>query len=405
MRSCRVCCASIAPFMTFGRMPMANGFLWPDEFAEEYFYELQPSFCAACGTFQIIDQPDPRRLFHDKYAFFTRTSRRMVAHFQAYAGWISERFLAGTDPFVVEIGSNDGAMLENFAKRDCRHLGIEPSANAADEALRFGIACKVAFFGEETARTIHKQHGPADAIIAANVICHIPDLNDVGRGVASLLTEDGVFVFEEPYLAAMVEKGSYDQIYDAHVFIFSARAVQNIFAPHGLELTELLPQWTHGGSMRYVLARKGARAVHPSVERILRDESRQGLDIPETFERFRERCERSREALIDLVRTVRRKGKRVVGYAATAKSTTVLNYCGLGPEDVEFVSDTTPIKQHKFTPGTHIPVRPYEVFAEDYPDYALLFAWNHETEILQKEGEFAASGGKWIKFVPQVIVE
>lgn len=390
--------------MSFGRMPIANAFLKPCQFDSEYFYELATASCAACGTFQIIDQPDPTQMFHEAYAFFTRTSRRMVAHFADYAQWVQTKFLDGRDPLVVEIGCNDGAMLENFAKRGMRHLGIEPSANVAAEAARHSIRTEVAFFNAETARRVRDQEGPADAIIAANVICHIPDINEVGRGVAHLLANNGVFVFEEPYLGAMIEKGSYDQIYDEHVFIFSAGSVRNAFRPHGLELVDVLPQATHGGSMRYVLARKGTRAAMPAVEKAIARERELGLERAETYDRFRSRCEGSREALVDLIRGLHADGRRVVGYGATSKSTTVLNYCGLGPQDIEFISDTTPVKQNKYTPGTHIPVVRYETFLERYPDYAVLFAWNHEAEILEKENGYAAAGGKWIKFVPDVSI-
>lgn len=404
MLNCRVCGAAIKPLMSFGRMPIANGFLTPSQFSEEYFYELAIAFCEPCGTLQIVDQPDPGKMFHEEYAFFTRTSKRMVAHFASYAEWALSRFLTRPDPFVVEIGCNDGAMLENFSRRGIRQLGVEPSANVAAEAERHGIRTVVAFFNLETARKIRDSNGPADAILAANVICHIPDINGVARGVAHLLADKGVFIFEEPYLGAMIHKGSYDQIYDEHVFIFSAQSVKNAFRPHGLELINALPQTTHGGSMRYVLARQGAYPVSEEVERAFANEREQGLTRAETYEAFRVRCERSRDELAGLIRGLRRDGRRVAGYGATSKSATVLNYCGLGPRDIEFITDTTPIKQNKFTPGTHIPVRDHDTFAKDYPEYAVLFAWNHEAEILEKEAGFALAGGKWVKYVPDVSI-
>ena len=288
--------------MSFGRMPIANAFVVPSQFDREYFYELATAFCTGCGSFQIVDQPDPCQMFHEDYAFFTRTSRRMVEHFGGYAEWVRHRFLGADDPFVVEIGCNDGAMLENFAKRGIRHLGIDPSANVAAEAERHGIRTKVAFLNLKLAHEIRDHDGPANAIIAANVICHIPDINEVARSVAHLLADDGVFVFEEPYLGAMIEKGSYDQIYDEHVFIFSVGSVHNAFRPHGLELIDALAQPTHGGSMRYVLAKKGARQVTAGVEQAIAREAAQGLGRAETYEAFRARCERSREALVGLVR-------------------------------------------------------------------------------------------------------
>jgi methylation protein EvaC len=401
---CRVCGLPLKSFMSFGQMPIANGFLTPDQFADEYFFELEPASCESCGTFQIMVQPDPERIFHGSYAFFSRTSRRMVAHFAEYAEWVRQQYLSEDDPFVVEIGSNDGIMLENFARAGIRHVGIEPSANVAKEARRHGVDTKVAFFGSTLAEEVADARGKADALLAANVICHIPDLNGVAAGADRLLQPDGVLIFEEPYLGDMIEKTAYDQIYDEHVFIFSARSVANIFGRHGFELIDVKPQWTHGGSMRYVLARQGCRPVSAAVPQQLNWENARGLDRAETLDRFRANCERSREALVDLLVDMKRKGRRVAGYGATSKSTTVLNYCRIGPELVEFISDTTPIKQGKFTPGTHIPICPYEAFIANYPNIAVLFAWNHKAEIMEKEGRFAAAGGRWITFVPDVTI-
>ena len=267
---CRICQHEISPFMTYGRMPIANGFLTSDQFKDEYFFELKPAFCDRCLTFQIEEQPAPEVMFHDHYAFFSRTSKFMQTHFKDYAAWVCDHHLKGDAKglFVVELGSNDGIMLENFAKRGIKHLGVEPSANVAEEARKHGVNTIVRFFGPDTATDIVAEYGKADALIAANVMCHIPDLNGIAKGADRLLKRDGVLIFEDPYLGAMIEKTSYDQNYDEHVFIFSALSVANIFATYGFELIDLLPQHTHGGSMRYVLARKGARPVASSVAKI-----------------------------------------------------------------------------------------------------------------------------------------
>jgi methylation protein EvaC len=402
MTVCRNCKRSIEAFMSFGRMPIANGFLSREQFANEYFFELAPAFCEACGSFQIVEQPEPQQMFHENYAFFTRTSKRMVEHFGRYAEWVRANYLDGPDPFVVEIGSNDGAMLENFARRGIRHVGVEPSANVAAEAERHGVKSFVGFFGKQSAAALAAEHGPAAAILAANVMCHIPDLHEVAEGVAELLKPRGILVFEEPYLGDMIEKTSYDQIYDEHVFIFSLQAVRSAFEPHGLEVIDVLPQPTHGGSMRYVFARKGERPVAPAVGRLAEKEAALGLGDAKTYQRFRVECERSRDELRAQLEALQQHRKRVVGYGATSKSTTVLNYCNIGPELIEFISDTTPIKQGKFSPGAHIPVRPYAEFVACYPDVALLFAWNHGPEIMAKEGAFVAAGGRWLNYVPQV---
>lgn len=404
--NCRVCSTPISPFMSFGPMPIANGFLEPENTDNEYFFELAPAFCGTCGMFQIIEQPLPEVMFHESYAFHSSTSKHMQTHFKMFAESITEKYLAGkNDPFVVELGSNDGIMLRNFQASGMRHLGVEPSVNVADIARSHGINTISQFFDDKLAEQISQDHGKADAILAANVMCHIPDISGIAKGVASLLSEDGVLVFEDPYLGDMISKTSYDQIYDEHVFIFSARSVSNAFDPYGLELIDVEHQQTHGGSMRYSLGRKGQHAISSNVAIQLEKENALGLDKPETYDSFRKNCELSRDNLVGVLETLKKEGKRVVGYGATSKSTTVTNYCGIGPQHVEFISDTTPVKQGKLSPGTHIPVKPYDAFVSDYPEYALLFAWNHEKEIREKEDAFAASGGNWITYVPEVKIK
>jgi methylation protein EvaC len=402
---CRVCSAKIAPFMSFGRMPIANGFLRPADTGNEYFFELAPAFCDTCGMFQLLEQPQPEKMFHEQYAFYSSTSRYMQTHFEAFAHAVINTVLAGReDPFVVELGSNDGIMLRHFKGKGLRHLGIEPSANVAEVARNQGIATVSAFFDRKLADAIAAEQGRADAILAANVMCHIPDLPGVAAGVERLLKPDGVFIFEDPYLGDMIAKTAYDQIYDEHVFIFSATAVQRAFAPFGLELVDVMPQITHGGSMRYTLAPKGSRPISKKVDEQLGKEAALGLERTETYFKFKTNCENSRAFLMQTLERLRSQNKRVVGYGATSKSTTVINYCGITPAHVEFISDTTPIKQGRLSPGAHIPVKAHGEFAKHYPDYALLFAWNHAAEIREKEAAFVAAGGRWIVYVPEVAI-
>lgn len=391
--------------MSFGRMPIANGFLDAGEIAGEYFFELAPAFCERCGMVQLVEQPEPQRMFHAHYAFHSGTSRTMQAHFAAFAASVIGGSLRGRGhPFVVELGSNDGTMLQHFKSHGIRHLGVEPSINVADIARERGIDTVSAFFDRALAERIVAERGRADAVLAANVMCHIADLPSVAAGVALLLEPDGVFIFEDPYLGAMIEKTAYDQIYDEHVFMFSVTSVARAFAPHGLVLVDVQAQPTHGGSMRYVLVPAGSRAVSPAVERWRALEEAQALDRPATYDRFRRACERSRADLMRLLNEMRDRGRRVVGYGATSKSTTVTNYCGITRDHIAFIADTTPIKQGKLSPGAHIPVRPAEDFSRPYPDCALLFAWNHEAEIRDKERAFTAGGGRFINYVPDVRV-
>ncbi|MFH0855105.1 MAG: class I SAM-dependent methyltransferase [Candidatus Omnitrophota bacterium] len=402
MKKCLICGASIEEFMSFGKMPIANGFLSPGQFKDEYFFELKTAFCQNCGMFQLLEQPLKEMMFNENYAFFSGTSKRMALHFKEFADEVLDKYIKAKDPFVVEIGSNDGILLQNFSAKNIRHLGIEPSANVAQAASAKGINTVSEFFDEKLARKVCQEHGQADVILAANCMCHIPYLHSVVEGMKLLLKPGGRVIFEDPYLADVLEKTSYDQIYDEHVFLFSLASVKYLFNEHSMELADVKPQETHGGSMRYYIAHKGTHSPGKSVQEQLKKEGDLGLSEPETFEAFRRNCERSKKELISVLNDIKREGKRVVGYAATSKSTTVINYCGIGPDLIEFICDTTPIKQGKFSPGKHIPIKPYEEFVKSYPEYALLFGWNHAKEIMAKEEDFASQGGKWIVYVPKV---
>ena len=233
-------------------------------------------------------------------------------------------------------------------------------------------------------------------------MCHLPYLHSVIPGIRLLLKPRGVLVFEDPYLGDMIERTSYDQIYDEHAFYFSVTALERLFGAHGMEIVDVAPQEVHGGSMRYTVAHRGAHPRSIAVDRQVAREKELGLAAPATFERFRRNVETSRDELMRLLRRLKSEGRRVAGYGATSKSTTVANYCGITPELVEFICDTTPAKQGRFSPGMHIPVLPHAEFAQRRPDYALLFAWNHAEEIMAKERGFTAAGGKWIRYVPSV---
>lgn len=383
-------------------MPRGNGFLRQEEFTEEYFFKLSVAFCPVCTMVQLTEQPEPERMFNGNYPFFSGSSKGMALHFKRFAEEVMTDYLTTSDPFIVEIGSNDGTMLQHFARAGVRHLGIEPSENVAQAAIDRGIRTVCDFFDEDLARRIAQENGQADAIVAANVMCHISDLHSATEGIKILLKSGGVFIFEDPYLVDCLDKTAYDQFYDEHAFLFSVSSICHLFKEHGMEVVDLEPQETHGGSMRYYVARRGLRGTSPRVTLAIEREKKLELDRPETYDKFRRRCEESRDQLMDLLKSLRRQGKRVVGYGATSKSTTVINYCGITPELVEFICDTTPTKQGKFSPGMHIPIRPYEEFLTHPPDYALLFAWNHQAEITEKEEKFQREGGQWIVYVPEV---
>jgi C-methyltransferase-like protein/methyltransferase family protein/putative zinc binding protein len=402
---CRACGDNIQAFMSLGRQPAAQVLVDPTEQRDQFTYELKPAVCYSCCLLQLIEVPAPEFLFCGTYPYFTGTSRAMAEHFRDWADALLQRELAiVSDPFVVEIGSNDGTFLLNMARAGVRHLGVEPAASVAQVARERGVSVLETFFNARTATQIRAKHGPADVISAANVIAHIPAINDVAGGISVLLNDDGIFTFEAIYLGDLVRNTLLDQLYDEHVFTFSVQSVYQVFSRFGLELIDVEHQETHGGSIRYTLAHKGRRPVSKSVEKAIEEEHALGLYDPRTYEQFASRARRIRDRFLNLLRDLRAKGKRIAGYGATAKSTTILNYCGIDSRLVDYIADSTPMKQGKLTSGTHIMVRSPAYFAEDKPDYTVLLAWNHRNEIESKEAEYRQAGGKWIVYVPEVAV-
>ena len=391
---CLVCSNSISPFIDFGKQPIANGFLSPNQFKDEYFFDMKIAFCTKCFMVQLTEQPDRSKMFHNNYAFYSSTSRYMVNHFEQFANDVIEKYRLTRDSYVIEIGSNDGIMLKHFANKSIGHLGVEPSANVAEVAENQGINIVIGFFDENL-----KIYRKADVILAANVMAHISNINSVIREIKNLLKLNGILIFEDPYLGDILSKISYDQIYDEHAFFFSLTSISELFNQHGMEVVDVQPQEVHGGSMRYTVANKGHHAISASVDRLLEKEQWLGLSMTHPYKSFKESVEESAKNLKDILISIKSKGENIVGYAATAKSATITNYCGIGPDLIDYICDTTPIKQGKFSPGAHIPVKPYQEFLNNPPTHALLFAWNHAEEIMEKEKNYK---GKWIMYVPEI---
>jgi SAM-dependent methyltransferase len=399
---CRVCDGKVREFIDLGRQPCANGFLLPEEAGTEVFFRLAVGICESCAMVQLLEEVPQDIRYNAEYRYLASGSAGHRKHFEENAYRFMENELTGPDAFIIEIGCNDGVMLSTIAQAGLSHVGVEPSANVAELASAKGINILNDFFDEQLAADIYSGYGPADVIFGANTICHISHVGSVFRGIDALLKPAGVFVFEEPYLGTVINQGAFDQIYDEHVFYFSVLSVHALAERYGFELVDAERIPLHGGEIRYTIARRGARIAQPSVASLLADEKAARLSAPETLERFRYTVEKSRDDLVALLRQIRSDGQRVVGYGAPGKSTTVTNYCGIGPDLVPFICDSTPAKQGCVVPGSRIPVRPPEAFADPYPDYALLFAWNHADEIMVKEQRFSRSGGSWIHYVPGV---
>ncbi|MFC9087311.1 methyltransferase domain-containing protein [Nocardiopsis dassonvillei] len=402
MRTCRICGGAVTEFFDFGRQPISDAFLKPNQLDDEFFFRLAVGSCGSCTMVQLTEEVPRDRMFHRDYPYRTSTSTRMTAHFEGVARRLLATELTAHDPFIVEIGSNDGVMLRTVSEAGVRHLGVDPSGNAARMAERAGVRVLTDFFEEETAARIRAAEGPAQVIFSANTTSHIAYIDSVFRGVDTLLAEDGVFVFEERYLADIIDHASFDQIYDEHFYLFSVRSVHAMAQRYGFQLVDVESLNVHGGSMRFTVARPGARPTNRRTDEFLAKERAAGLSEAATFKRFAADIQRIRGDLVSLLRGLRAEGRSVVGYGATSKSATITNFCDINSDLVPFVCDSTPDKQGRLTPGSHIPVRPPEDFSTPYPDFALLFAWNHAEEIIAKEREFRESGGRWILYVPEV---
>tara|TARA_Y100000590_G_scaffold462835_1_gene627982 strand:+ start:1168 stop:2364 length:1197 start_codon:yes stop_codon:yes gene_type:complete len=395
--NCKITNSKITQFMTFGKMPIANGFLKKKDFKNEFFYEMKVGFCKKISLFQLMNHPKPKQMFNKNYPFFTGSSKGMVAHFQNYAQWIKKKFGKKLKN-LIEIGSNDGTFLLNFKSSSVNLLGIEPSSNVAKISKKRGIKTINNFFNLKNVKKLNKLRNNVDVICAANVICHIPDLVSLIKGVNFLLAKKGVFIFEEPYLGSMYEKTSYDQIYDEHIYIFSVHSIKKIFDKFGFDLINAIPQKTHGGSMRYVIGRKNENKISSQVYKFLKKEKIKNIDNIKGCIKFKKNCEISKKKLIKKINLIKSEGKDIAGYAATSKSTTVLNYCKIGAKHIDYICDTTKEKVDKYSPGMHIPIKSMNFFYKNVPDVSYLFAWNHKKEIFKKEKKINKKM-KWISHV------
>jgi len=403
MSNCRICNHETKNIISLGKMPIANGFI-SDAKTDEFFFELGVALCPKCYMVQLTETVPPEMMFNENYQFVSSTSKAMEKHFETNADEIKERLKDQDDPFVVELGCNDGIMLKHIAAAGIRHLGVEPSVNVAQMARKNGVTVTGEFFNEQTAADIVKEHGQADVICGSNVFCHIEDMNSVFEGISALLKDEGILFFEDPYLLDIVQKASFDQIYDEHVYYFCGLSINELAKRHGMRLVGMKEMEVHGGSMRYYL-QKGIHEIRISVDNILQKEKDMKLDEIEGYKVFKKRVDQICRDLKGMLDGIKKRGGRIVGYGATSKSTTLFNYANIGPDLVEYICDNTPNKIGKLTPGMHIPIRSHEEFLKDDMMYTLLLAWNHKKEIFEKEKEYRDRGGKFITCFPEVVIE
>jgi SAM-dependent methyltransferase len=393
---CRITGENCKIFLNFGKMPLANGFLTKKNFKREYFFQLQLAFCNSLKLIQLAANPKPSKMFNKNYPFYTSSSKLMKKHFSNYANWIKKNFL-NKNGNILEIGSNDGTFLKNF--RNNFSIGFEPSKSVHDYAIKNKINSINKFFNKENIYYLKKKKIKFNVIVGSNVICHIPDQNNLIQAMDEILEEHGTIIFEEPYLGSMYNKTSYDQIYDEHIYMFSASSIQKIYELYGYKLIDAIPQKTHGGSMRYIIKRNKNQKISKRLIKILNYEKRSLISSFKGAIIFKKKVEKSKNNLINKINLIKKTGKSICGYGATSKSTTILNYCKIGPEFIDCIFDTTKEKVGKYSPGMHIPIVNSKHFKKKFYDYVYLFAWNHKKEILKKEKNYLNKGGKWISHV------
>jgi SAM-dependent methyltransferase len=401
---CRACGGARVPLiLSLGRTPLANALLSEAQLtAPEATYPLDLVFCEDCTLVQITETVPPEQLFSD-YAYFSSFSDTMLAHAREIVSrLVRDRGLNGNS-LAVEIASNDGYLLQYYRQAGVPVLGIEPAANIARCAEERGIRTIVEFFGAEVAARLRAEGIRADVVHANNVMAHVPDLPGFARGLQTILKDTGCAIIEVPYVRDLVEKCEFDTIYHEHLSYFSLTALSRLFARHGLAIQDVEPLAIHGGSLRVTVGMEGAPRSG-SVSRMLDAEERDGLTRLPFYTRFGKAVEDLRDSLTSLLKDLRGKQQRIAAYGAAAKGSTLLNYCGIGRDLLDFVVDRSPHKQGRFMPGVRLPIAPPERLLEDRPDYVLLLTWNFADEILAQQAEFRAGGGRFIVPVPDVRV-
>ena len=400
-RACLGCAAALAdPFLDLGAQPLANAFVRPEDAARpEPRFPLAVAYCARCHLVQLTATAPPEALF-EEYLYFTSYSDHFLAHARAMAATLVERFALGPGRRVLEIGSNDGYLLQFFLERGVLVLGVEPARNVAAVATARGIPTLNRFFGPQVVDEIVGGFGRADVIVGNNVLAHVPTINGFFDAVRACLAPGGAAVFEFPYLGDLLGRTAFDTIYHEHVFYYSLTAVAGLAARARLEVFDVEYQPVHGESLRVFVQHAGARPVAPAVERLRREEIAAGLTSAARYAGFSRDVAALCHDLAERLRRLRGEGRRLAAYGAPAKGTVLLNACGIGTDVLEFTVDRSPHKQGRLVPGVRVPIRPVEDLLREMPDFTLLLPWNLVDEIVAQQGEYLRKGGAFIVGIP-----
>ena len=403
--ACRFCSAPVEEsFADLGASPLANDYLEPEDLIRaETFYPLHARVCSHCFLVQLPEVARPEEIFSE-YAYFSSYSESWLDHARRYVETMTDRLGLGEDDRVVEIASNDGYLLRWFRDRGIPVLGIEPAANVAAAAENAGIPTRVRFFGEEVARELVDEGVRADLLVGNNVLAHVPDLNDFVRGLALLLAPGGALTLEFPHLQRLVEEGQFDTIYHEHYCYFSFGTAVEVLGTHGLTVFDVEELPTHGGSLR-IFARHREQEeprTRAAVDELLQREQRAGYRSLDLYRSFASRVRKAKRRLLRFLLEAKEEGASIVGYGAPAKGNTLLNYCGVGPDLLDYTVDRSPHKQGLFLPGTRIPIHPPERIFETRPDLVWILPWNLTEEIREQMSGVRKWGGRFFVAVPEV---
>ncbi|WP_026326311.1 class I SAM-dependent methyltransferase [Paenibacillus ginsengihumi] len=404
---CRFCHHPLTHrFADLGMSPLANSYVRPEALKDkEAYYPLHAFVCDRCFLVQLEAFEPPETIFGD-YAYFSSYSDSWLDHARQYVEMMIPRFGYGAQSQIVEIASNDGYLLQYFSKRGIPALGIEPAANVARAAERKGIRTDVAFFGVQTARRLAAEGIRPDLIVANNVLAHVPDLHDFVQGLKLLLKPDGVITIEVPHLMKLMQGNQFDTIYHEHFSYFSLLVLIRIFEFHELAVFDVEQLPTHGGSLR-IFAKHRRDTGKPATRHVadlVKKEVRFGLLQLERYADFHRKVKETRLDVLRFFIKARRSGKRIAAYGAPAKGNTLLNYCGIGADDIEYTVDRNPHKQGLYLPGSRIPIKPPEAIMETKPDYVLILPWNLKEEIMEQMGGIRDWGGKFVTAIPRIAV-
>lgn len=405
--ACRFCGSPLEhTFVDLGMSPLCESYVAPERLNDmEPFYPLHAFVCSRCLLVQLLEYVTPEHIFSD-YAYFSSYSDSWLEHANRYAQMAIDRFALGTSSRVVELASNDGYLLQYFARRAIPVLGVEPAANIAAVAEEKGIPTVVKFFGRDTAQELASRGVHADLLIGNNVLAHVPELNDFVEGMKVLLHPHGVITMEFPHLQRLMEENQFDTIYHEHFSYFSFLTVEKVFAAHGLAIFDVEELPTHGGSLR-IYARHTDDTRQCVTERVGALRTREqmlGFDRLESYLSFTSRVEETKRKLLDFLIHAKDEGKTIVGYGAPGKGNTLLNYCGIRTDFLMYTVDRSPYKQGWFLPGTHIPIYAPDKIMETRPDYVLILPWNVREEVMTQMEQIRAWGGQFVVPIPEVRV-